>query len=602
METKLGLRTLQKLDDIAEVKQKLKPPPLRAVSVFYSNFYYRFQLYLLTLSFCRTAMQNDDILYLPRLNLKGRQLHDLEVMLVGGFLPVTGFMGKEDYDSVVEKMRLKDGTLFPIPVVLDVDDKSSYQVGDKVLLCDHFGNPLAVMEIESRFVPDKRKEVLGVYGTEDMMHPGVQYVMDEMHNTYIGGSVTKLALPQRNDFKQFRKTPDELKTLFKERGWDKVVGFQTRNPMHRAHFELVKRAHEKVGAPVLVHPVVGMTKPGDIDYVTRVRTYHVVCSNYGKDFTYLSLLPLAMRMAGPREALWHAIIRKNYGCTHFIIGRDHAGPGKGSDGKDFYGPYEARDTLLKHADEIGIIPVPSDELAYSKTRGSYIATNEVTPEDEIENISGTEFRRRLREGEEIPEWFSFKESIGILRESVKRDDRPGVVIFFTGLSCSGKTTLAQLLMARLQELQDRSITYLDGDIIRTHLSKGLGFSKEDRDENVRRVGFVASEVAKHGGIAICALIAPYKDARRAVRSMVEHHGEFIEVFVNASIEECARRDTKGLYEKARKGLIQGFTGIDSPYEEPESPELIALTEENSPEALVEEIVSHLFKRGVLSRK
>lgn len=548
------------------------------------------------------STENTDLLHLPRLNLKGRQLHDLEVMLVGGFAPVVGFMNEEDYTSVVETMRLKDGSLFPIPIVLDVKKESVYKVGDRILLCDQFGNPLATMDISSRFTPDKQKEVLGVYGTTDKMHPGVQYVLDEMHDVYIGGHVSQLALPVRNDFKQFRKTPAELKELFKEKGWNKVVGFQTRNPMHRAHFELVKRAHEKTGAPVLVHPVVGMTKPGDIDYVTRVRTYNIVCNTYGKDFTYLSLLPLAMRMAGPREAVWHAIIRKNYGCTHFISGRDHAGPGKGSDGKDFYGPYEARDLVQSLAEEIGIVIVSSDELAYSKTREAYVSTDEITPDDEIENISGTEFRRKLREGEEIPEWFSFKESIEILRESVKKDVRPGVAFFLTGLSCSGKSTIAQLLLARLQELQDRDVTFLDGDVIREHLSKGLGFSKEDRDENVKRVGFVASEVVKHGGLAICSLIAPYRDARRYVRNMVEHYGEFIEIYVNTSLEECERRDTKGLYEKARKGLIQGFTGISDPYEEPENPELIARTEENSPEELVEEILEFLYERGVIVRK
>jgi sulfate adenylyltransferase len=353
---------------------------------------------------------------------------------------------------------------------------------------------------------------------------------------------------------------------------------------------------------VLVHPVVGMTKPGDIDYVTRVRTYNIVCNTYGKDFTYLSLLPLAMRMAGPREAVWHAIIRKNYGCTHFISGRDHAGPGKGSDGKDFYGPYEARDLVMKYADEIGVTIVPSDELAYSKTREAYISSDEVTPQDEIENISGTEFRRKLREGEDNPEWFSFKESIDILRDSVKRDTRPGVALFFTGLSCSGKSTLAQLLLARLQELQDREITFLDGDVIRDHLSKGLGFTKEDRDENVKRVGFVAGEVVKHGGIAICSLIAPYKDARRYVRNVVEHYGTFIEIYVNTSVDECARRDIKGLYEKARKGLIKNFTGVDDPYEVPETPELIAKTEDATPEELVENILAYLYNKEIIIKK
>lgn len=549
-----------------------------------------------------SARHTEDILTLPRINLRGRVLHDLEVMLVGGFSPLSGFMTEDEYQGVVTEMRLPDGTFFPIPIVLDVPASSPYTVGDAVVLCDPFGNPLATMHITSRFTPQKDEEARGVYGTEDRMHPGVQYIFDEMHETYIGGPVEKIALPVRNDFVQFRQTPADLKRIFAERGWNKVVGFQTRNPMHRAHFELVRRAHEATGAPVLVHPVVGMTKPGDIDYVTRVRTYNVVCNTYGKGFMHLSLLPLAMRMAGPREALWHMLIRKNYGCTHFIVGRDHAGPGKGRDGKDFYTPYAARDLALKYADEIGITLVPSDELAYSKTRDSYVAMNEVTEDDEIESISGTEFRRRLREGEDIPEWFSFKESIEILRESVKRDTRPGVVLFFTGLSCSGKSTLAQLLLARLQELQDRDITFLDGDVIRDHLSKGLGFSKEDRDENVKRVGFVASEITKHGGITICSLIAPYRGARRNVRTMVEEYGEFIEIFVDTSIDECARRDTKGLYEKARKGLIKNFTGIDDPYERPENPELIAKTEENTPEALIEAIIEYLYDRGVLVRR
>jgi len=545
------------------------------------------------------SQHTHDLTNLPRLNLSARTLHDLEVMLVGGFEPVVGFMNEDDYNSVVETMRLTDGSVFPIPIVLDVEENSPYAVGDIILLCDPFGNPLATMNVESRFTPDKSKEAKLVYGTEDTMHPGVQYLFDEMHSVYVGGTVEKIALPTRHDFTQFRSTPAELKALFAERGWDKVVGFQTRNPMHRAHFELVKRAHEKTGAPVLVHPVVGMTKPGDIDYVTRVRTYNVVCNTYGKDFTHLALLPLAMRMAGPREAVWHAIIRKNYGCTHFISGRDHAGPGKGSDGKDFYGPYEARDLAMQFADEIGITIVPSEELAYSKTRGEYVTSDEIREDDEIENISGTEFRRRLREGEDIPEWFSFKESIDILRESVKRDTRPGVAILFTGLSCSGKSTLAQLLLARLQELQDREITFLDGDVIRDHLSKGLGFSKEDRDENVRRVGFVASEIVRHGGIVICSLIAPYSDARRGVRNRIEHYGEFIEIYVDTSLEECERRDTKGLYAKARQGLIKGFTGIDDPYEVPEKPELIAKTEEATAEELVTNILDYLRTRGVI---
>jgi len=545
------------------------------------------------------VISTTEIITLPRLNLKGRQLYDLEMLLVGGFAPLVGFMDEDTYRSIVETMRLPDGTIFPMPIVLDVRDSLLYQVGEKVLLCDQFGNPLAAMSVTSRFTPDKKIEATKVLGSTDKTHPSVQYLMSEMGATCIGGPVYKIALPQRNDFKQFRYTPEALKEQFKEKGWEKVVGFQTRNPMHRAHFELVRRAHEKTGAPVLVHPVVGMTKPGDIDYVTRVRTYNVVCNTYGKDFTQLSLLPLAMRMAGPREALWHAIIRKNYGCTHFIVGRDHAGPGNDSEGNSFYGPYDARDLAEKYADEVGVEIVASDELAYSKMRKAYVSTSELGNNDVTENISGTEFRRRLRAGEEIPEWFSFEESIDILRESIRRDTRPGVSLFFTGLPQAGKTTIAELLLARLQEMQDRDITFLDGDVIRQHLSKGLTFSKEDRDENVRRVGFVISEVVRHGGIAISALVSPYREARGQARSMIEHHGVFVEIHVATPLEECERRDTKGNYKRARAGEIKGFTGIDDPYEEPEHADLVLDTKKNSPEELVDQIVDYLNSRGLI---
>lgn len=536
---------------------------------------------------------------LPRINLRDRQLYDLEMLIVGGFAPLEGFMNEEDYRSVVETMRLKDGTVFPMPITLDVGPDFEHSTGDSVLLCDAFGNPLAVLDIESIYIPDKQHEVKKVYGTNDSLHPGVSYVLYNMQDRYVGGKITPVSLPKRNDFIHLRKTPAELKAIYKEKNWDKVIGFQTRNPMHRAHFELVKRAHEAIGAPVLVHPVVGMTKPGDVDYVTRVRTYNVIQQNYGNDFIYLSLLPLAMRMGGPREAVWHAIIRRNYGCTHFIVGRDHAGPGKDKAGNPFYDPYAARSLAERLGPEIGIKIVPSDEIAYSKKRKQYVAEHELTKDEEVLNLSGTEFRRMLNDGEDIPDWFSFKESIDILQQSVKRDTRPGVTIFFTGLSGAGKSTIAELLLARLQEIQDRSITFLDGDVIRNHLSKGLGFSKEDRDENVKRVGFVASEATRHGGITITSLIAPYRNARQYVRNIIEQHGSFVEVYVSTPLFECEKRDTKGLYAKARAGEIKGFTGIDDPYEEPEKAEISIDTTHLTPEEAVEEIISYLENNSLL---
>jgi sulfate adenylyltransferase len=534
---------------------------------------------------------------LKRFNLKDRQLFDLEMLMVGGFAPLTGFMNEADYHRVVKEMRLESGALFPIPVVLDVPDSAAFEVGESIVLCDQYGNPLAVMDIESRFAPNKETEVQGVYGSTDQAHPGIRYVMNQMHDLYMGGTIHKLQLETRHDFKDLRYTPEELKAVFKEKGWDQVVAFQTRNPMHRAHFELVKRAHEKTGLPVLVHPVVGMTKEGDIDYITRVHTYKVVCEKYGKDFTFLSLLPLAMRMAGPREALWHMIIRKNYGVTHFIVGRDHAGPGKDSNGKDFYGPYDARELAKQYADEVGITLVPSDELAYVPGRSAYASSDELEEGEETANISGTEFRRRLFAGEDIPEWFSFPESIAELQKGITKQQRRGITVFFTGLSGSGKSTIATIVASKLLELQDREITLLDGDVIRNHLTSELGFSKEHRDLNVQRVGYVASEITKHGGIALCALIAPYAQARAKARAIVEEYGTYVEVHVSTPLAVCEARDVKGLYQKARAGIIKSFTGIDDPYEVPEQPELVIDTTNGTQEEHADAVIAYLKETG-----
>jgi len=541
-------------------------------------------------------------LELKRFNLKDRQLFDLEMLMVGGFAPLGGFMNEADYQAVVSDMRLADGTLWPIPIVLDVPDSAELTAGESIVLCDQYGNPLAVMDIESRFTPDKDAEVTKVYGTDDVTHPGVRYVKNQMHDTYLGGPVHLLQLETRHDFKELRYTPEELKAVFKKKGWDKVVAFQTRNPMHRVHFELVKRAHEKINAPVLVHPVVGMTREGDIDYITRVHTYRVVCEKYGKDFTFLALLPLAMRMAGPREALWHMMVRKNYGATHFIVGRDHAGPGKGISCEPFYGPYEARDMALQYAEEVGIEIVPSDELAYVESRGEYVSTNELKDEEETLGISGTEFRRRLFTGESIPEWFSFPESIAELQVGVAKQKRRGVTIFLTGLSGSGKSTMASIVATKLLEIQDREVTLLDGDVIRNHLTSELGFSKAHRDLNVQRVGYVASEITKHGGIAVCSLIAPYAQARGKARELVEERGTFVEVHVSTPLAVCEERDVKGLYQKAREGLITGFTGIDDPYEEPTTAELVIDTSEGSAETHAQKIIDYLVVQNLIATK
>lgn len=536
---------------------------------------------------------------LPRLTLTDRQLFDLEQILVGGFEPLTGFLNERDYKSVVESMRLTSSALWPMPIVLDVPEDHGRKIGERIILCDRFGNPVAFFNVESIYQPDKQKEAGFVYGTEDKTHPGVKYLFEDTHNVYLGGTVEPVALAPAHDFTELRLTPSELKARFKELGWSTIVAFQTRNPIHRAHFEIIKRAVENLGAKALVHPVVGLTKEGDMDYISRVRAYRRLVENRMKDFALLALLPIAMRMAGPREALWHALIRKNYGATHFIVGRDHAGPGRDLNGKPFYGPYDAQKLAAQYEKELEIGIVPVKEMAYVEEEDIYVPADELKPHQQTKTISGTQFRAMLRAGEPIPEWFSFPEVVDELRRAVSKEKRRGGVVFLTGLSGAGKSTIAHILHQRLLELYDRSITLLDGDVVRLHLSKGLGFSHEDRNTNIERIGFVASEIAKHGGIAICSAIAPYRESRNANRRRIEKEGVYIEVHVKAPLEVCEARDTKGLYKKARAGYLKNFTGIDDPYEIPENPELTIDTTEMNSESAANIIIDFLKKRGLL---
>jgi len=512
---------------------------------------------------------------LPQWTLNQRQLCDLELLLNGGFSPLRGFLGRADYDRVVTEMRLADGTLWPMPIVLDVDEAFAARLPEnaQIGLNDTQGTPLAVLTVEDVYFPDRIAEAQHVFGTTDRTHPGVAELLDRTGSVYLGGRVQGIQAPAHYDFSTLRHSPRELRDWFHQHGWHRIVAFQTRNPMHRAHRELTLRAAEQVGAKLLIQPSVGRTKPGDVDHYTRVRCYRALLEHYPDDHATLSLLPLAMRMGGPREALWHAIIRKNYGASHFIVGRDHAGPGKDANGKPFYGAYDAQELLAKHEKELGIEIVPFPAMVYVANRDVYVPQTEVQPGDEVRDISGTELRRRLQQGEAIPEWFTFPDVVKILRERHPANARQGFALFFTGLSGSGKSTLAQAVLARLLETSSRPVTVLDGDEVRRHLSKGLGFSREDRDANITRIGFVASEAVRHGGIVICAPIAPYHDARTEARQLVETHGRFVEVHVSTPLEVCEARDRKGLYAAARAGKIKGFTGIDDPYEVPATPEL-----------------------------
>ena len=517
---------------------------------------------------------------LPSLDLTPRQICDLELLMNGGFHPLKGFLSEADYNGVVENMRLADGTLWPMPVTLDVSEKFAETIapGQDIALRDQEGVILAILSVTDKWLPNKALEAEKVFGADDLAHPAVNYLHHVAGPVYLGGAITGLQQPTHYDFKARRDTPNELRAFFRKMGWDKIVAFQTRNPLHRAHQELTFRAAKEAQANLLIHPVVGMTKPGDVDHFTRVRCYEAVLDKYPQSTTHLSLLNLAMRMGGPREALWHAIIRKNHGLTHFIVGRDHAGPGKNSQGKDFYDPYAAQELVRAHEAEIGIRMVDFKQMVYVLEKAQYYPVDEVPEGSTVLDISGTELRRRLREGLEIPDWFSFPEVVAELRRTSPPRAKQGFTVFFTGLSGSGKSTMANALMVKLMEMGGRPVTLLDGDLVRKHLSSELGFSKEHRDINIKRIGYVASEITKNGGIAICAPIAPYTATRRAVREMVEAFGAFVEVHVATSLEECERRDRKGLYKLAREGKIKEFTGISDPYEAPETPELRVETE------------------------
>ncbi|GLQ98414.1 bifunctional sulfate adenylyltransferase/adenylylsulfate kinase [Dyella mobilis] len=538
---------------------------------------------------------------LPQWTLNQRQLCDLELLLNGGFSPLQGFLGRADYDGVVAHMRLADGTLWPIPITLDVDEAfaASLAEGAEISLNDTQGTPLAVLTVEDIYFPDHLAEARQVFGTTDRTHPGVAELLDRTGSVYLGGKLKGIQAPSHYDFSTLRLGPRQLREWFAEQGWHRIVAFQTRNPMHRAHRELTLRAAEKVGAKLLIQPSVGRTKPGDVDHYTRVRCYRALIEHYPKQHATLSLLPLAMRMGGPREALWHAIIRKNHGASHFIVGRDHAGPGKDSQGKPFYDPYAAQELLARHQDELGIGIVPFPAMVYAANRDTYLPQTEVEPHDEVRDISGTELRRRLHQGEAIPEWFTFPEVVKILRERHPARAQQGFALFFTGLSGSGKSTVAQAVLARLLETGSRPVTVLDGDEVRRHLSKGLGFSREDRNANITRIGYVASEVVRHGGIAICAPIAPYAEARTEARQLVQSHGRFVEIHVSTPLEVCESRDRKGLYAAARAGKIKGFTGIDDPYETPAAPELRLDTSAISVADAAEHVVAWLREQGLV---
>ncbi|KAG1151535.1 hypothetical protein G6F37_001082 [Rhizopus arrhizus] len=538
---------------------------------------------------------------LPSVVLTDRQLCDLELLLNGGFSPLEGFLNENNYNSVVEHMRLANGLLWPIPITLDVSkeelNKNGIQPSKRIALLDSRDyEPLAILTVEDIYCPNKPKEAKLVYGADDIAHPAVNYLHNIAKEFNIGGSLEAIQPPSHYDYVSNRYTPTELRAHFKKLHWTRVVAFQTRNPMHRAHRELTVRAARQWKAHLLIHPVVGLTKPGDIDHYTRVRVYKALMPKYPSGMAELSLLPLAMRMGGPREAIWHALIRKNHGVTHFIVGRDHAGPGKNSQGVDFYGPYDAQALIEKYKDEIGIEIVPFQMVTYCADADEYIPADEVPQGVKTLNISGTELRHRLKTGLPIPEWFSYPEVVQVLRQSHPPRSRQGFTIFFTGLHASGKNTIARALQVSLNQESTRSVSLLSENT-RAELSSELGFSKRDRDINISRQAFVAGELTRAGAAVIMAPIAPYTAAREAARKTISQFGGFYLVHVSTPLEECIKRDRDGIYERAMKGEIKEFTGLDAPYELPTHPDLTVDITKQSVSQAVHEVILLLEKDG-----
>ena len=533
--------------------------------------------------------------------LNGRQICDFELLTTGVFSPLKGFMKQIDYESVLDRMRLETGEIWPVPICLDIPESLAvtFETGQSVALRDPEGFLLGIMNIEDIWPLDVEKEAMAIYNTRDMSHPGVDYLYNKSGRYYIGGEVQALNLPIHPDFKQIRNTPAEVRKIFSKLGWKRIVGFQTRQPIHRPQFEMTIQAMQKARANLLLLPIAGVTKPGDFDHFTRMRCYQKAAAHYPPDSYVLNLLPLAMRMAGPREAVLHMIIGKNFGCTHFIIGHDHASPGNGSSDTPFY----RYDEAIKLADtvhrEIGLETVTFEKMVYLPFEDEYKIATHVPADTDTISFSGGDIQKRIRSGKKVPDWATFPEVIQELQKSYPPPSKQGMTIFCTGLSGSGKSTIAKVLYSKFMEIGTRPVSLLDGDIVRRNLSSELNFSKEHRDINVKRIGFVAAEITKNRGIAICAPIAPYEKTRKQIRESIEAHGGFFEIHVSTPITECEKRDRKGMYAKARAGLLKGFTGVDDPYEDPSNPELNIDTTGMTPDEAAQEVLLFISRKGFI---
>ncbi|MFZ5766750.1 MAG: bifunctional sulfate adenylyltransferase/adenylylsulfate kinase [Thermodesulfobacteriota bacterium] len=557
----------------------------------------------LLVHFRRTETLKKEAVSLPSLDLNRRQLCDLELLLNRAFYPLDGYLGRQDYEAVLHRMRLADGTVWPMPICLDVQEKTAERLapGEKLAINDEEGFLLAILTVSDIWRPDKQREARAVFGADDpALHPGVKNLYENCGDWYIGGSLEGLSLPIHYDFKELRLTPSESHRLFSLNGWRHVIGFHTDAYLHCAHKEMILRAAREAGASIFLQPVTGLDHPGHLDHYTHVRCYQEFIRKFPKNMISLGLLPLASRRAGPREALWQAIIKKNYGCSHFLVAADHGDPFASLlDRENFYPPHAAQQLVREHEEEVGIKMVAEEKMVYAEDRAQYVPLRQATEEMAVKTISSSELQRRLENGLDIPEWFSYPEIVAELRRAFPPRSKQGFTIFITGLSGSGKSTLAKVLMVKFLEMRDRPVTLLDGDIVRKNLSSELNFSKEHRNLNITRIGFVASEITKNGGIALCAPIAPYEESRRANRELISTCGGYIEVYMATPLEVCEKRDRKGLYAKARAGKIPSFTGVSDPYTPPANPEITIDTSEMTPAEAAQEVLLYLEEKGYI---
>lgn len=557
----------------------------------------------LLVHFRRAESLKAEALAFPYIDLNKRQLCDLELILNRAFYPLEGFLNQEDYNTVLDSMRLADTTVWPIPICLDVSESvaKSLSKGQKVAINDEEGFMLAVLTVGDIWKPDKKREALKVYGTDNPdAHPGVRYLLQHSKEWYLGGSLEGLHLPLHYDFKEIRLTPAEITRRFSQSGWRKVIGFHTDEYLHCAHREMVLHAARESGTNILLQPVVGLDHPGNIDHYTHVRCYEEIVKEFPRNMSMLNLIPLANRWAGPREALWHAIIKKNFGCSHFLVADNHGDPfAHLQNGSNFYPLFEAQKAVKEYETETGISMVPLEPMVYVEDKAQYIPKAQATEGMNIKDISSAELKRRLQEDLDIPEWFSYPSVVAELKRAFPPRSKQGFTVFISGLSGSGKSTLAKVLMVKFMEMRDRPVTLLDGDVVRKNLSSELNFSKEHRDLNITRIGFVASEITKNGGIALCAPIAPYEESRQANRELISRYGGFIEVYVSTPLEVCEQRDRKGLYAKARAGKVKGVTGVSDPYVPPSNPELTIDTSSITPAEGAQEILLYLEEQGYI---